>query len=318
MIESPLPEDVRRFLTEVVPLYRFPVWSELDAVSGPAFLKRARVSVVVPPGPDVADVETDDRLIRPGLAVRVYRHRGQRDGAPVVVYLHGGGWVVGDLELNDGWCRWFVQKSGVPVVSVDYRLAPEHPFPAPLEDCLTATSWVAAHAVELGCDPDRVAVMGTSAGGNLAAAVALRAREAGLRLAAQVLVYPVLDSSCATPSYAEHARGYFLERDQMRWYWDQYTVDTAARESPLASPSRAQDLGGLPYTVLVTAELDPLRDEGADYARRLSEAGVRVDYRCFAGQLHGFVVNRAAFSEADVATAEIVDLLLTEFRAVAP
>ena len=159
---------------------------------------------------------------------------------------------------------------------------------------------------------------GTSAGGNLAAAVALRARGTGPALAAQVLVYPVLDSSCATPSYEDFARDHFLERDQMRWYWDQYTVDPAARESPLASPCRAEDLSGLPYTVMVTAELDPLRDEGADYAGRLSAAGVRVDHRCYEGQLHGFVVNRAAFTQADVATAEIVDLLHAELGGAAP
>jgi acetyl esterase len=177
---------------------------------------------------------------------------------------------------------------------------------------------VAEHASGLGWDPDRVVVMGTSAGGNLAAAVALRARDEGPRLAAQVLVYPVLDGSCATASYDQFAQGYFLERDQMLWYWRQYTPDPADRQSPLASPSRATDLSGLPATIVVTAGLDPLRDEGEDYARRLADAGVRVEHRCYAGQLHGFVVNRAAFVQADVATADVIALLLSEFRAVAP
>jgi acetyl esterase len=301
-----IPDDVRRFLVETLPRYEFPDWSTVD---GPAYLARARVPVVVPPGPDVADVSAADRLVRPGLTVRVYRHRGQREGAPVVVYFHGGGFVIGDLELNDPWCRWFVQRSGFPMVSVDYRLAPEHPFPAPLDDCAEATAWVAGHAAELGGDPAKVVVLGTSAGGNLAAAVALLARGTGPRLAAQVLVYPVLDASCSTPSYERFARGHFLERDQMRWYWEQYAPGT---RDPLASPSLATDLAGLPYTVIVTAGLDPLRDEGADYARRLAAAGVRVDHRCHEGQLHGFVVNRAAFARADVATEEIVELLERE------
>jgi acetyl esterase len=160
--------------------------------------------------------------------------------------------------------------------------------------------------------------MGTRAGANLAAADALRAREQGPRLAGQVLVYPVLDSSCATPSYERFQTGYFLERDQMRWYWRQYAQSAPDRESGLASPSRADNLSGLPYTVLVTAEFDPLRDEGAHYARRLADSGVRVVYRCFAGQVHGFLVNRRAFVQADAATAMLAALMAVEFRLSPP
>ena len=160
--------------------------------------------------------------------------------------------------------------------------------------------------------------MGTSAGGNLAAATALRARDEGLQLATQVLVYPVLDAACDTPSYGEFAHGFFLDSDQMRWYWDQYTPSPDDRAAPLASPSCAEHLGGLPPTILFTAELDPLRDEGAEYARRLSGAGVRVDYRCYPGQLHGFLVNRVAFEQADIATGELVSLLLNEFGLAGP
>jgi acetyl esterase len=308
-----LAEDVQRFLTDVAPAYGFPVWTKLDEVSGAEYLRKARTRIVVPAGHDVADVGSEDRCIRPDLLARVYRRRHQRDDSPVVVYLHGGGWVIGDVDLNDGWCRWFVQQSGIPVVSVEYRLAPEHRFPVPLDDCYAATRWVAEHAAELGADAAKVVVMGTSAGGNLAAAVALRAREEGPVLAGQVLVYPVLDAALDTASYRELAEGFFLEREQMRWYWDQYAPTPAQRESPLAAPSRAEDLRGLPYTILVTAEYDPLRDEGADYARRLAAAGVRVDYRCYTGQLHGFFVNRPTFAAADVATAELIELLQAEF-----
>lgn len=305
-----LGPDVRSFLDQLA-AYGFPAWGDLDEQSGAAYLGAARAAIgaAASPGPDVAGVVSEDRVIGRDLPVRVYRRPGQAADSPAAVYLHGGGWVLGGLDQNDGWCRWFVQSSGMAMVSVDYRLAPEHPFPVPLDDCYEATRWVIEHAGELGCDPARVAVLGSSAGANLAAAVAIRARDAGLGLACQALVYPVLDSSCSTASYLQYARGYFLERDQMLWYWAQYTPDEASRSSPLAAPALASDLSRLPYTIVLTAECDPLRDEGQEYARRLAGAGVRVEYRCYRGQLHGFVVNRAAFEQADVATAELVALL---------
>jgi acetyl esterase len=293
---SPLPPDVQRFLTEVAPAYPFPVWAELDETSGARYLAAARVPVVVPPGPDVADVDSEDRLLRPGLGVRIYRRRDEAQGGPVVVYLHGGGWVMGDLELNDGWCRWLVQQSGIAVVSVDYRLAPEHRFPAAVEDAYAALTDVAAHIDDYGGDRDRLVVGGDSAGGNLAAVCTQLARADGVRLAAQLLVYPAVDMlEDDYPSRTENAEGYFLTLDDMHWFAEQYTGLTqtdprvrAVIADPRLSPLHAASLEGLPPAVVVTAEFDPLRDEGDAYAAALEKAGVRVEHKQLPGLIHGF------------------------------
>ena len=227
-------------------------------------------------GPPEVAVPTEDRTV-PGPAgeipVRVYRP--VTDSAlPVVVFFHGGGWVIGDLDSHDTVCHRLA--AGVPavVVSVAYRLAPEHRFPAAVEDCEAATRWVSDHAGALGGDPDRLAVAGDSAGGNLAAVVALRARDAGgPPLAFQLLVYPVTDATRSQPSYTENGTGYLLEADTMRWFYDHYLggADPARAD---VSPLFAPDLAGLPPALVVTAEFDPLRDEGEAYAERLRQAGV--------------------------------------------
>jgi acetyl esterase len=209
--------------------------------------------------------------------------------APALVYFFGGGWVLGSLETADAVCRRLANSVACAVVSVSYRRAPEHPFPAGLEDCYAATCWVAQHGAEHGLDGDRLAVGGASSGGNLAAAVALLARErGGPRLSFQLLVYPPLDHRAETPSMREWPEPPFFSPDDAAWCWSHYLADAADGESPYASPLRAGSLQGLPPALVITAELDPLRDEGELYAARLREAGVAAKLVRFDGMVHGF------------------------------
>ena len=239
------------------------------------------------------DVATTEDLAVPGpggdVPVRVYRPGGAEAPAPVCVFFHGGGWVIGSIETHDALCKALAARSGVVVVSVEYRLSPEAPYPAPLEDCLAATRWVADNASDLGVDRGRLAVAGDSAGGNLAAAVAIRARdEGGPGIAFQLLLYPVVDHSFDQPSYVENAEGYFRTADAMRWFSGHY-LGGASPTEPLAAPLHAPDLAGLPPALVLTAEYDPLRDEGEAYGARLSEAGVHATVRRYDGMVHGFV-----------------------------
>jgi acetyl esterase len=225
------------------------------------------------------------------IPVRVYRPAGVPDSIPLpaYVYFHGGGWVIGDLETHDVLCRQLTAASGASVISVDYRLAPEHKFPAAADDAWAATGWIVAHAAELGLDAGRLAVGGDSAGGNLAAVVALMARDAGgPAIRQQVLIYPVTDVMRETRSYADFAEGYMLTRDSMRWFIAHYLRSRDDARDWRVSPLRAPSLAGLPPALIVTAGFDPLRDEGEMYAGRLRDAGVMVDYVCYGGMVHGF------------------------------
>jgi acetyl esterase len=208
---------------------------------------------------------------------------------PVFVYLHGGGWVLGGLDDTDAVCRAIANAACCLVVSVDYRLAPEHKFPAPAEDAYHATKWIAQNSASLGGNGDPVAVGGMSAGGNLAATVALIARDrGGPPLRCQVLNVPVTDFSFDTPSYRENGKDFLPTRNEMRWFWGHYLATPADGADPYASPLRAPDLCGLPPALVQTAEYDPLRDEGRAYADRLRAAGVPVRYKCYEGMLHMF------------------------------
>ena len=247
------------------------------------------------------------------IRLRVTSPRGQGPFAGLI-YFHGGGFVVGSLTSHDHLCRALTNAADVAVVSVDYRLAPEHPFPAAVDDAVAAVSWLAepSNAEALGIDPERLAVGGDSAGGNLAAVVALRARDrGGPALAFQLLLYPVVDYDLDTPSYREHADGYLLTRAAMAWYWDQYVPDPARRADPDASPLRGPDLSGLPPALVVTAGFDVLRDEGEAYARRLEEAGVPIRVAHYPGMIHGFLRRHALFDQGKVALGEIADALKT-------
>ncbi|HWE36078.1 MAG TPA: alpha/beta hydrolase [Isosphaeraceae bacterium] len=250
-------------------------------------LFRERRSLAGPPE-EVGKVE--DRTIAGGIPVRVYTPIGDIEGPrPALMFFHGGGWTIGDLDTVDTPCRRLANGSGCVVVSVDYRRAPEHRFPAALDDAFAATGYVAAHPEEFGVDPDRLAVGGESAGGNLAAAVALRARDrGGPPIAFQMLIYPVLDSGCNTPSYREHAEGYGLTRLGMRRYWSNYLPDLVSGRDPLAAPASADDLRGLPPALVQTAEFDVLRDEAESYAARLRAAGVAAECRRYDGLIHGY------------------------------
>ena len=255
--------------------------------------------------PDPVDHVEDVTIEGPDgpLRIRVYRP-ASAEPLPGLLWFHGGGWAVGSLDSHDPICRHLALTTPCCVLSVDYRLAPEHPFPAAVEDCWAAVEWAAHEADALGIDPARLAVGGDSAGGNLAAVAALRARGAGVPVALQVLVYPVTDAELDSPSYLEHADGLNLTRAKMEWYWRLY-LDGADGAHPDASPLRAEELGGVAPALVQTAEYDPLRSEGEAYAERLAASGVPVTLTRYDGMIHGFVRLRALTGVALDGLAEI-------------
>ncbi len=238
------------------------------------------------------------------LPLRLYRPASGR-ALPALLYFFGGGWVLGTIDTADGVSRSLANSSGALVAVVGYRLAPEHPFPAAIDDCYAAVRWVAGHAPEIGVDPARIAVGGDSAGGNLAAAVALRARAGGPALAGQILVYPNTDQLADDESMRTADDPFLFNRHSVAWYRRHYLADPADAADPLASPLRAQSLAGLPPALVITAEYDPLRDQGEAYARRLADAGVPVELSRYLGMAHGFFTmagsvdaSRAAIGQA--------------------
>lgn len=258
----------------------------------------------------VARVE--DRTI-PGpegrIPLRIYTPHG-RGPHPVLAYFHGGGWVLGSLDTHDGVCRSLCHRAGCVVVSIDYRRAPEHKFPVALEDCSAAVKWCAERAEEIGGDGTRLATAGDSAGGNLAAALALAIRDrGGPRVALQALIYPVTNYEFNTASYHEYATGYGLTRDSMWYFWRSYLPTPAEGGDPYASPLLARDLGGLPPALVLTAQYDVLRDEGEAYAARLAQAGVPVQCTRYLELNHGFVQLAAVCEPASRGLQEIADAL---------
>lgn len=243
------------------------------------------------------------RLYKP-LAQRATAATDERTRLPVLVYYHGGGWVIGDLDTHDTLCRELANLSGCAVVAVDYRMAPEDRFPAAFDDALAATRWVHGQAARLGLDASRLAVGGDSAGGNLAAAVAIAARDSGdLPIAFQLLIYPATDMRRGHASHTTNGQGYLLTKDTITYFHDHYITepdqDLDWRASPLVHP----DLSRLPPALVVTAGYDPLRDEGLDYARALTEAATRATYVCFERQIHGFILMGKVLDEANAAVA---------------
>jgi acetyl esterase len=222
------------------------------------------------------------------IRVRIYRPLTQQPQA-ALLSLHGGGWVTGGLDSDEFKCHLLAHWTGCAIVSVDYRLAPEHPYPTPAEDCYAVTQWTAANAAALRLDAGRIGIAGSSAGGNLAACVAMMARDRrGPALRCQLLTYPVCDHDFDRPSYLMHAEGKLLSRRQMMWFWDQYAAGVDRNHGYL-SPARADDLTGLPPALVITAEFDPLCDEGEDYARRLADAGNEASLVRSQGMVHGFL-----------------------------
>lgn len=257
------------------------------------------------------------------VPVRVY-HPEPNTKLPVVIYLHGGGWVFMGIETHDSICRRVALETGAVVINVEYRLAPENKFPAPLDDCLAVVRAAldpnSVVSAKWGGDSGRVAIAGDSAGGNLAAAAALVLRQESADLAAQVLIYPVCDAQCATPSFDENGNGYFLTAKTMRWFWEQYLglelgTNPDRQFDERASVAHARDLSGLPPALVITAEFDPLRDEGEAYADQLRNSGNRVTTIRYDGMIHGFIGMDALVPEAETAVKEIGNFLRTEFTA---
>ncbi|HEY6241186.1 MAG TPA: alpha/beta hydrolase [Burkholderiales bacterium] len=277
--------------------------------------RESRLALAPPP---VAVQETRDfSMAGPGGAIgaRYYRPLGAKPGEalPAVVYFHGGGWTCGDLDTHDSVCRGIAAHGLCAVVAVDYRKGPEHRFPAAVEDAVAALQWVAANADVFGVDPARLVAAGESAGGNLAAVAALALRDSALRLAMQVLVYPVTDQAADTDSLRRFAKGYSLTRELLRWYQGNYLRDERDRADWRASPLRAKDHSRLPPAYVITAGFDPLLDEGKAYAERLSQSGVDVTYECFEGQIHGFLPMAGAIAAAHHAHYRIGQMLRMRF-----
>jgi acetyl esterase len=270
------------------------------------------------PAPEVPLAKVEDvRLPGPAGEIPVRIYRPEATGPlPVLVYFHGGGWVIGSIETHDATCRELAREAGCAVVSVEYRLAPEHRYPAAAEDCYAAVREVSERASSLGLDGSRIAIGGDSAGGNLTAVVAQMARDqGGPALRFQLLIYPVTDADFDRPSYRENASGYLLETVAMSWFWDHYVPDPARRAESYAAPLRAADLSGLPEALVMTAEFDPLRDEGEAYAQRLAAAGVPTIHRRYDGMIHGFFAMSAVVPRARTAVEEAAAALRKAFAA---
>lgn len=286
----PLAPEYQAMLAELAAAEAPPI-SEL-----PPETAREVYRLMRPAAPDLTvGAVRDLEIPGPGgaIALRVYSPEGSGP-FPVFVNFHGGGWVIGDLETADGVCRDLCRTAACVVVSVAYRLAPEHRFPAAVEDAMAATRWAAENQAELNGN-GRLAVGGESAGGNLAAVVCLQARHNGPPIDFQLLLYPVTDCDLERPSYQANGQGYLLETDTMRWFWEQYCPDVEERATPAASPLREADLSGLPPALVVTAEFDPLRDEGEAYAAALKAAGSPVEAVRYDGLVHDFFGTAGVF-----------------------
>lgn len=301
----PLDPQVKALLDGMAEVEAPPIWEQSaeDARLAGAMLGQLSVP---------EEVESVDDVVIDGptgeLAVRIYRAEPQ-SGAPqpVMVWFHGGGFVIGSIDTADGMCRALCRRSGVAIASVEYRLAPEAPFPAGPEDCLAAFDWVRQHAGDLGFDVDRIAVGGDSAGGNLAIVTGLARRG---KVAFQLLVYPVTDLTMTSESYQENGDGHLLTADTMRWFAEHYTTDAEQRHDPQLSPLFADDLTGSPPAFIMTAEFDPLRDEGEAYGKRLVDAGVPVQVKRYDGMIHAFLQMSAVLD----ATGPALDDAATALR----
>lgn len=281
----PLDPQAKQMLDQLAAL-GLPAYNTLTPIEARAQAAAARATA---PGEPVAHVVDRSILVDGGaISVRLYTPAGSGP-FPALVFFHGGGWVLGSVEGSDATSRSLANAAGCVVVSVEYRLAPESKFPVPAEDCYAATCWTVEQAASLNIDAGRVAVGGISAGGNLAAAVTLMARDrGGPPLAHQLLVVPVTNRDFTTASYQENAAGYGLSQEAMAWFWDHYLRTNDDAHDPYAAPLQAANLRGLPPATVQTAECDPLRDEGAQYAQALAAAGVPVQYTCYEGMIHTF------------------------------
>ena len=286
-----------------------PAYETLTPVEAREYYRQARV-VTNPEPPLLKSVEPLAIETRDGvIPARIYTPKTLRQSnglAPCLVFFHGGGWVIGDLDTHDVACRKLADEGGLIVISVDYRRAPEYKFPTAVNDAIAATAWIAGHAKTLGIDAARLCVGGDSAGGNLAAVVAIDARDnRGPAIAGQVLVYPATDFAMTHPSHREPETSILLTHTVIRWFRDHYLPSAADGDDWRASPARIKTLAGLPPAYVLTAGADPLRDEGEEYAKRLADAGVAVTYQTFPGQFHGFFTMGKLLDQANVAARDI-------------
>lgn len=280
----PLQPDLRALLD------RLPPEASLEVTEMP--LHKALATLRNRPDPviEVANAPAIEEAAIDGLAgpvpIRIYRPAGRPRGT--VLNFHGGGWVCGAISNDDYFCKLLARDSGCVVVSADYRLAPEHPYPAALEDAWAALEWTVAQTSRWNAPEGRIALTGCSAGGNLVAALTIKARDArGPAIAGQILLYPALDARANNPSYEENGEGYLLSASTMRWFWDLYLPLPGMRDDPLASP-QVGDVTGLPPALILAASHDPLRDDAAEYAAKLTQAGVPVEHHCYDGLIHGY------------------------------
>jgi acetyl esterase len=299
---------------------------QLSAVPGPKMYelpapdaRAAFVAMMQMVGPKDVPIGKTENLTVPGpggpIAVRVYSPvAAGSEALPALVYFHGGGFVIGDLDTHDGLCRMFANEAGCRVIAVHYRLAPENKFPAAAEDAYTATLWVEANAPRLGVDPNRIAVGGDSAGGQLAAVVAQQAKEKGApKLVHQLLMFPVTQIGRDTSSLREFAVGYFLEAAALQWFYDSYVPKGADKDDPRLSPLRAKDLSGLPPAYVLLGGFDPLHDEGLQYAERLRSAGVKVAVEDYPDMVHCFIYLQTVLPQAHTAVVSASKALRKAF-----
>lgn len=263
-------------------------------------------------GPMLADIH--DRLIPVGddinIPIRVYK-KLIKENQPIIIYYHGGGWVQGSIETHDALCRWLTYYSDCIVVSIDYRLAPEFPFPTAVHDAYASAKWIYEHASELGGDPHKISVAGDSAGATLATVVCMKAKESqDFKLVGQILYYPTIEFTFNTDSYNQFAEGYMLTKARMKWFANHYFQNNLEKANhPYASPILADDATGLPPALIITAEYDPLRDEGEAYAEKLKSAGVDVVCKRYAGMIHGFIRSASIIDKGKEAIIETSQFL---------
>jgi len=312
MTQAPLDPQMKMVLDMAAASGRPKMWTLAPAEAREMYRQTARI-LDLKPAPAVAEI-VNRKL--PGAAgelpTRLYRPQGAAAG-DLLVFFHGGGYTIGDLETHDVPCRILATRANVAVLAIDYRLAPEHKFPAGVDDAVAVLRWVRANAASLGASPDRVAVGGDSAGGNLSTVACLRLRDAGEALPLfQLLIYPGTDFAADYESRRLFREGYFLEEKSMDYFRAHYISD-ADRLNALASPLRAKDLGGLPPAHVFTAAFDPLRDEGKAYADKMAAAGVKTSYRCVDGLVHGFLHFTGAVKAADVAMTDIAAAIRNGF-----
>ena len=285
-----LAPEIEAFLNRLDALNLPQVWqAPVDEI------RRNTQGRTITSGPVENILEISNRFI-PGptsdLPVRIYRPTVATN-APAIVYFHGGGWVLNFLDIYDASLARLANQSGATIIAVNYQKAPEHPFPIPFDDCYATLLWVVANATNLGIDENRIGVAGDSAGGNLAAAVALKARDNDIALSVQILIYPATDRNFDTASYKENATGYGLSTQAMQWFWDQYLQGSHHDENPYAIPMRASSFKAVAPAIIITAQYDPLLTDGERYAELLHRDGVPVLYKGYEGMIHGFFTNMA-------------------------